>query len=208
MSAGKSDLEMAAPLKIMLVDDQAPRAALLAQALSDQGFAVVARLASAQGLLDGVRRHAPDVIIIDIDSPDRDTLDTMALLNRDAPHPVVMFTADGDSGTIQRAVQAGVSAYVAGSLQAGRVKPIIDVAIARFREYQALRNELEVTRHQLAERQRIDQAKTLLMKSRGLSEEQAYKAMRKMAMDRGQRLGEVAANILAVLNMLEGSGDA
>lgn len=196
--------QVATALAVMLVDDQAPRAALLAQALTDQGFVVVARLSSAQGLVEAVGRHQPDVIIIDVDSPDRDTLDTMAVLHRDAPRPVVMFTADGDSATIHRAVSAGVSAYVADGLQTARVRPIIDVAIARFREYQALRNELEATRTQLVERKRIDQAKAVLIKTRGMSEEQAYHAMRRMAMDRGQRLGEVAANILAVMNLLEG----
>jgi len=194
------------PLAVMLVDDQAPRAALLEQALRDQNFVVVARLASAEGLVEAVKRHQPDVIIIDIDSPDRDTLDTMAVLHRDSPRPVVMFTADGDSNTIHRAVNAGVSAYVADGLQMSRVRPIIDVAIARFREYQALRDELEVTRNQLADRKRIDQAKAILMKTRGMNEDQAYHAMRKMAMDRGQRLGEVAANIIAVLSLLEGDG--
>jgi len=103
-------------------------------------------------------------------------------------------------------VNAGVSAYVADGLQMARVRPIIDVAIARFREYQALRDELEVTRNQLADRKRIDQAKAMLMKSRGMNEDQAYRAMRKMAMDRGQRIGEVAANIIAVLGLLEGDG--
>ncbi len=191
-------------LSVMLVDDQAPRMALLEQALSDQGFRVVAKLLSAAGLIAAVRSHEPDVIIIDIDSPDRDTLDAMASLHRDAPRPVVMFTADGDSSTIERAVQAGVSAYVAGGVKADRVRPIVDVAIARFREYHALRSELEATRHQLADRKRIDQAKLMLMKSRGLSEEEAYKALRKLAMDRGQRLGEVATNVLAVLQLLEG----
>ncbi len=191
-----------AALSVMLVDDQAPRMALLEQALSDQGCRVVAKLLSANGLIAAVREHEPDVIIIDIDSPDRDTLDTMASLHRDAPRP------DGDSSTIERAVQAGVSAYVAGGVNAKRVRPIVDVAIARFREYHALRSELEATRHQLADRKRIDQAKLMLMKSRGLSEEEAYKALRKLAMDRGQRLGEVAANVLAVLQLLEGkSGD-
>ena len=189
-------------LNVMLVDDQPARAALLEQALRDHQFTVIARLSSAAGLADQVARLEPDIIIIDIESPDRDTLENMAILHRDNPRPVVMFAEEGDSGTIERAVRAGVSAYVVDGLNLSRVKPIVDVAIARFREFQALRQELQETRTQLADRKQIDRAKGLLMKHRGLDEQQAYQAMRKMAMDRGQRLGEVASNIIAVLELL------
>jgi len=190
----------------MLVDDQPARAALLEQALRDNNYTVIARLSSAAGLAFEVARLGPDVIIIDTESPDRDTLENMALLNRDNPRPVVMFAAQGDSSAIERALRAGVSAYVVDGLNPNRVKAIVDVAIARFREYQALRRELEETRTQLADRKLIDRAKGLLMKQRGLDEAQAYKAMRKMAMDRGQRLAEVAGNIIAVLELLESPG--
>jgi two-component system, response regulator / RNA-binding antiterminator len=187
----------------MLVDDQPARAALLEQALRDHSYTVIERLSTAAGLAEQVARLEPDVIIIDIESPDRDTLENMAVLNRDNPHPVVMFAAEGDTGAIERAVRAGVSAYVVDGLNPARVKTIVDVAIARFREYQALRRELQETRTQLADRKQIDRAKGLLMKHRGMDEEQAYHAMRKMAMDRGQRLAEVASNIIAVLELLE-----
>jgi response regulator NasT len=114
-----------------------------------------------------------------------------------------MFAAEGDTGAIERAVRAGVSAYIVDGLNPARVKPILDVAVARFREYHALRRELEETRTQLADRKQIDRAKGLLMKHRDMDEQQAYHAMRKMAMDRGQRLAEVANNIIAVLELLE-----
>ena len=189
-------------LKVMLVDDQPARAALLEQALRDNHFSVIARLSSAAGLAEQVEKLQPDIIIIDIESPDRDTLENMAILHRDNPRPVVMFAEEGDSGTIERAVRAGVSAYVVDGLNPSRVKPIVDVAIARFREFQALRQELQETRSQLADRKQIDRAKGLLMKQRGLDEQEAYAAMRKMAMDRGQKIGEVANNIIAVLELL------
>ena len=189
-------------LKVMLVDDQPARAALLEQALRDNQFSVIARLSSAAGLAEQVEKLQPDIIIIDIESPDRDTLENMAILHRDNPRPVVMFAEEGDSGTIERAVRAGVSAYVVDGLNPSRVKPIVDVAIARFREFQALRQELQETRSQLADRKQIDRAKGLLMKQRGLDEQEAYAAMRKMAMDRGQKIGEVANNIIAVLELL------
>ncbi len=192
------------PLTVMLVDDQPARAALLEQALTDHNFTVIARLSSAAGLAAQVAALQPDVIVIDLDSPDRDTLEHMALVHRDNPRPVVMFADEGSTETIERAVRAGVSAYVVDGLNPARVKPIVDVAIARFREYHALRCELEETRTQLADRKTIERAKGFLMKQRGMSEQEAYAAMRKMAMDRGQRLPEVAANIIAVFELLDG----
>lgn len=192
-------------LTVMLVDDQPARAALLEQALLDHDYKVIARLSSAAGLAEQVARLEPDVIIIDIESPDRDTLEHMSTLHRDNPRPVVMFAEEGeDTDSIERAMRAGVSAYVVDGLNPARVKTIVDVAVARFREFQALRRELEETRTQLADRKQIDRAKGLLMKQRGLDEQQAYHAMRKMAMDRGQRLAEVAANIIAVFDLLDG----
>ncbi|MDB6059961.1 MAG: chemotaxis protein CheY [Verrucomicrobiaceae bacterium] len=190
-------------LTVMLVDDQPARAALLEQALLDHSYKVIARLSSAEGLAGQVARLQPDVIIIDIESPDRDTLEHMTSLHRDNPRPVVMFSEEGDTKAIERAMRAGVSAYIVDGLNPARVKTIVDVAVARFREYQALRRELEETRTQLADRKQIDRAKGLLMKQRGLDEQQAYNAMRKMAMDRGQRLAEVAGNIIAVFELLD-----
>ncbi len=191
------------PLRVMLVDEQPARAALLEQALGDDGYEVVARLASAQDLAAAVGRFAPDIIVIDIESPDRDTLENMAVLHRDNPHPVVMFAERDEPKSIERALQAGVSAYVVAGLDPARVKGIVEVAIARFREFQALRLELEQTRSKLAGRTVVDRAKALLMQHRRLSEEAAYQAMRRVAMDRGQRLPDVARNIISILGLLE-----
>jgi response regulator NasT len=190
------------PARVMLVDDTPTRSALLEQALLDQGYLVVCRLESAQGLIKNVEIHQPDIIIMDLESPDRDTLENMTILNQHNPKPVIMFSGEGDSAIISQAVQAGVSAYVVDGLNPNRVKAILDVAIARFREYQALRKELKNTRDQLADRKVIDKAKGLLMKAKDLDEEQAYHAMRKMAMDQSKPLVEVAHNILSVLELL------
>ena len=188
-------------LKIMLVDDQPARAAILEQALTDAGCTVVARLSSAQGLMKRVEEHQPDAIIIDIESPDRDMLEHMSVLNQHNPKPVIMFSDEDDSSTIEKAIRAGVSAYIVDGLNPKRVKSIMDVAVARFREFQALRGELEKTKNQLADRKLLDEAKSLLMKHKNLSEEEAYHAMRKMAMDRGQRMVDVAKNIISVMNL-------
>jgi response regulator NasT len=190
------------PASVMLVDDTPTRSAILEQALLDQGFSVVCRLASAQGLIKNVEIHQPDIIIMDLESPDRDTLENMTVLNQHNPKPVIMFSDEGDSQVISQAVQAGVSAYIVDGLNPHRVKPILDVAIARFREYQALRKELQQTQNQLADRKVIDKAKGLLMKTKGLDEEQAYHAMRKMAMDQSKPLVDIAKNILSVMELL------
>jgi len=189
--------------RVMLVDDQPARAAILERALTDAGYLVIARLPSAAGLLAQVGQLNPDVIIVDMDSPDRDTLEHMALLQRDFPRPVVMFAGSEDEDAMARAIHAGVSAYVVDGLQPNRVKAIVNVAIARFREYQALRDELEKTRGQLADRPVIEKAKGLLMSRRQLTEEQAYRMLRRTAMDRGQRLVEVAKNLIAFSDLLE-----
>lgn len=190
------------PARVMLVDDTPTRSAILEQALLDQGLIVVCRLESAQGLIKNVEIHQPDIIIMDLESPDRDTLENMTVLNQHNPKPVIMFSEEGDSQVISQAIQAGVSAYIVDGLNPHRVKPILDVAIARFREYQALRKELKQTRDQLADRKIIDKAKGLLMKTKGLDEEQAYHAMRKMAMDQSKPLVDIAQNILSVMELL------
>ena len=186
----------------MLVDDTPARAAMLEQALTDCGFQVICRMASAQGLMKQVAEHQPDVVIVDIESPDRDMLEHMTVLNQHLPKPVIMFAEQGDSNTIDRAIRAGVSAYVVDGLNPERVRSIVDVAVARYREFQALRNELQQTRTRLADRQVIDKAKALLIQHRQMDEDEAYHAMRKLAMDRSQKLVDVANDIVSVLGLL------
>jgi len=128
-------------------------------------------------------------------------LEHMSVLNQHNPKPVIMFSDEDDSSTIEKAIRAGVSAYIVDGLNPKRVKSIMDVAVARFREFQALRGELEKTKNQLADRKLLDEAKSLLMKHKNLNEEEAYHAMRKMAMDRGQRMVDVAKNIISVMNL-------
>ena len=193
---------MSNTLRILLIDDLHSRAAILEQALSDAGHSIIARLGSTLDLPQQVHKLQPDVVIIELDSPDRDTLENMSIVTRDNPRPIILFSAQDDSDTIQHAVRAGVSAYVVDGLSAKRVRPIIDVAVARFREFQAMRQELEKTRDQLSERKLVERAKGLLMKQRGFDEDEAYNAMRKMAMERNQRLVQVAQNVIDIFEML------
>lgn len=189
-------------VEVMLIDAHSGRSAILEQALSDAGYRITVRTAGTDRLLQQVRETRPDVILIDIDLPDRDTLEQLREIGQDQPRPIVMFAERSDPETTAAALRAGVSAYVVDDLNPRRLKPIMDVAIARFREYQALRRELEETRNRLAERKVIEKAKGLLMVQRNLNEEEAYQTLRKLAMDRNQRIGEVARTVVSLLELL------
>ncbi len=188
--------------RVMLIDLNPGRAALLEQALRDNGCDVVARLSTHEDLLVRLDEVRPDVIIIDMESPDRDTLESLRSISRDQPRPIVMFAEKSDSGTIEEAVRAGVSAYVVDGMSGSRMRPIIDVAIARFREYQALRQELEETKTKLADRKDVDKAKGILMQRKGIGEDEAYSALRKMAMDRNIKIGDAARTLIAAAELL------
>lgn len=189
-------------LKILLIDELQQRAADICAGLVLAGHQVAAVLSSSANLADEVARIKPDVILIETDAPSRDTLEHLALMERDAPRPVVMFARDRDTGTIKQAIRAGVAAYVVDGLEASRLQPIIDVALARFEQHQALKNELAEATQKLSDRKLIDRAKGILMKSRGLDEEAAYAALRKLAMDRGKPLGAVARDVVDLARLL------
>jgi len=173
---------------------------MVRDALECEGYRVIGQRPSAEGLTAAVARHDPDVVIIDMDSPDRDTLDNMTVLTQHAPRPIVFFAGqDSERDTIQAAVKAGVSAYIVDGLTAHRVRPVVDVAIARFNEFQSLRRELDQTRSALQERKHIEKAKGLLMKHHGCDEEQAYATLRKLAMDRSKKLADVAEDVITIL---------
>jgi response regulator NasT len=189
-------------MRVLLVDDNAERAELLKSALHESGYTVSLHVGAMAQLLAQVRAVEPDVIIIDRDSPDRDTLEHVCMVTRDQPRPIVMFADDGDRAAIRAAVDAGVSAYVVGGLSAERIRPIVDVAMARFEQFQAMRRELDQTRTNLAERKQIERAKGIVMKSRGVSEEEAYGLLRKLAMERNQRIAQVSENVIAMAELL------
>jgi response regulator NasT len=185
-------------LKIMLVDQHPGRSAILEQALSDAGHRVVARVEPGRNLAREVQDSQPDIIIIDMEAPGRDTLEQMREIGRDQPKPIILFSNKRDGDYIRQAVQAGVSAYVVDGLSRERIMPIVEVAMARFREFEALRSELQETRNQLADRKVIDKAKGVLMQRKGLTEDAAYQLLRKAAMDRNMRVVEVARTLLAL----------
>lgn len=189
-------------LSVLLVDDDPMRAAIVEPALREAGYEVVTVVDSAAAMLAQVRARRPDVIIIDRDSPDRDTLEHVCMITRDDPRPIVMFTQDQDRTLMRAALEAGVSAYVVDGLSVERVRPIVEVALARFEQWQTLRRELDQAQTNLAERKLIERAKGIVMKQRGCTEEEAYAMLRKLAMSRNQRLAQVAESVIAMAELL------
>lgn len=189
-------------MKVMLVDEQSDRAALLKQALKDAGYEVVSTVNNGKDLFKEVQTAAVDVILIDMSSPDRDTLEHLSAIHREQPKPVVMFADDDDSQIIQAAVKAGVSAYVVDGFNGNRLNSIMQVAIARFREYQAMREELQGVKLKLAERKVIEKAKGLLMQRKGMDEEAAYQALRKLAMDKNKKIADIAEQLVSAAEFL------
>lgn len=189
-------------LRVLIIGSSLERTALFEQALGDSGYKAVGRFASSDGLAGRVAALKPDVIVIDIVSPDPVTLENIRLVMQDDPRPIVMFAEQDDSASIQSAVRAGVGDYVVDGLGRKRIRPVMELAVARFREFQALRNELAEARNRLAERKHIDRAKGLLIEKYKMTEEEAYAALRKMAMNRNQRIAEVSLNVIAMMETL------
>jgi response regulator NasT len=153
-------------------------------------------------LLKAVENHRPDVVVVDVPAPSRAVLEQLALVDRHAPRPVVMFTADGDERLIQAAVEAGVSAHIVNGRAPARLRPIIQVAQARFARQSQLRQQLQEAQQKLQERTLIEQAKGLLMEKRGMSEADAHAALRQQAMRQNLKLAEVARRVLALAELL------
>ena len=191
------------PLRIFLLDDNPDRTAAVSAGLTDAGCVIVGRATSSADLVHQVRQSRADVVVCDLDNPSRDTIESMQVLNRDEPRPVVMFVDRSDPESIAAAMKAGVAAYVIEGMVPSRVKAVIDVAIARFQAHEALKAELLEVRSALAERKLIERAKGILMQSRRLSEEQAYATLRRLAMDQGKRLSDVADSVITLSKMLQ-----
>lgn len=188
-------------LRVLLVNDTDKPIAALEQALAQAGYEVLPPVPAA-GLLRTVQAQAPDVVILDVDSPSRDTLEQLAMLDRHAPRPVVMFSADGDARLIREAVAAGVAAYVVDGLAPSRLAPVLQVALARFERQSHVRQRVDELEQKLLDRKDIDRAKGLLMDRRGMSETEAYAALRQQAMKQGLKLADVARRILAMADLL------
>jgi response regulator NasT len=189
-------------LSVLLVDDGAHRVRLIRDELTRQGHVVVGVIDSALAIHDCVLRLVPDVVIVDSESPSRDTLEHLAVMSSSHPRPVVVFSEDASQAPMRQALEAGVSAYVIAGLHPQRLAPILQVAIARFEQDRTLRQQLDTAQSQLSDRKLIERAKGILMDEIGLSEEQAHRHLRKLAMDRGQRLVQVAVRVIESRDLL------
>jgi two-component system, response regulator / RNA-binding antiterminator len=190
---------MSSELSILLIDENVERANDVTNALEQSRYRVRHLASPSVALLKEVDAWQPDIIVIDIESPSRDMLESLHTMSAFAPKPVVMFSESEDEEMINLSVKSGVSAYVVGDPDSARIRPILDAAVARFNEYQRLKDELSQTKSELEARKLVDQAKRLLMDVKGISENEAFHSMRKTAMDSGQKMEDVARTVISMM---------
>jgi response regulator NasT len=188
--------------KIAIVDESPIRAAILEEGLREAGYTDVVRFGEMQHLLSRLYALDPDVIVIDLENPSRDILEQMFQLSRAVRRPIAMFVDQSDAASIQASVDAGVSAYIVNGLKKERLKPILDLCISRFNAFARLQDELDRTKSALEDRKVVDRAKGILMKLKGLTEEEAYVLLRTTAMREKKNIGEIAQSILTASELL------
>ncbi len=190
------------PLSILIIDENRLRAAVIEDGLRDAGYANLTVVHDVVGIARRIAETAPDVIVIDLENPNRDMLESMFQLSRAVRRPIAMFVDRSDQASIEAAVDAGVSAYVVDGLKRERVRPIVDMAISRFNAFARMTRELEEARSQLESRKLIDRAKGILMTTRGLSESDAYALLRKTAMNQNRKISEIAESLIMAAGLL------
>ena len=189
--------------KIVIVDESPIRAAILQEGLREAGYTEVVQVNEMQSLMARISALDPDIIVIDLENPSRDSLEQMFQVSRAVRRPIAMFVDQSDSSMIQASVDAGVSAYIVDGLKKERIKPILDLCVSRFNAFAKLQDELDRTKNALEERKVIDRAKGILMKLKGLTEEEAYVLMRSTAMREKKKIGEIAQSILTASELLK-----
>ncbi|PIB25171.1 two-component system response regulator [Amylibacter kogurei] len=193
---------MTEPLHIVVIDPDKERAFLIVDGLRETMDYKISVIGETLGLARKLRDLEPDIILIDLEDPSRDSFEQVITALGPSERPVAMFVDQTDDKMMRAAIDAGVSAYVVNGLRKDRIKPVLETAIARFHSFGRMKAELEATKTALAERKTIDRAKGLLMKARGLSEEEAYAVLRKTAMDQGRRVSEVADGLVTAAGLL------
>ena len=193
---------MTAPLSVVIVEEDRDRALLIVDSLRAAGDFEIHVVAERTSLARQIQTRNPDVVLVDIASPSRDMIEELTLASSPLERPVAMFVGESDGTLIRAAIEAGVSAYVVDGLRSERIKPVLDAAIARFRMFQRMRTELEATKRALEERKVIDRAKGLLMKARGITEDEAYALLRKTAMSQGRKIADVAEALVTAAGLL------
>jgi len=193
---------MPRPLSIIIVEPDRDRALLIVDSLRAAGDFDIQVIAEPTSLARQIQARQPDVVLIDIENPSRDMLEELALASGPQERPVMMFVDRSPEGLSSAAIEAGVSAYVVDGMQPQRIKPVLDAAITRFRMFQRMRTELAETKRALEERKVIDRAKGMLMKAKGIGEDEAYALLRKTAMDQGKRVADVAQALVTAAGLL------
>lgn len=193
-------------MRIAIVDVSAARAAVIEEGLRDAGLSDIVVLTERKGMAASLDRLAPEVVLIDLANPSRDLLEESFVMSRALARPIAMFVDSSDEATTEAAIDAGVSAYVVDGLRRERIKPILDLAVKRFNAFSRLQAELHEARTELAERKLVDKAKILLMKSRAMSEPDAYALLRRTAMNQNRRIVDVADALVTASALLEGAG--
>jgi len=189
-------------LRVLIVDQNLVRASVLEDGLREAGYRDLIVVRDMQNLLRRIVDEEPDVILIDLENPNRDVLEQMFQVSRVVRKPVAMFVDRSDRGMIDAAIEAGVGAYVVDGLRKERVQAIVDTTISRFKAFEKLRVELDETRQQLADRKLIDRAKGILMKQRGIDEAAAYDLLRRAAMEANLRMAQVAQSVITAAGLL------
>lgn len=194
------------PLRILVIDANRIRASIIEEGLRESGVADVRTLFEVDQAMRQIVDVDPDVVFIDLENPSRDELEHMFQVSRAIRRPVAMFVDSSDRTSTERAIEAGVSAYIVDGLKKERVKTILDMAVSRFNAFNRLQQELEAAQSQLADRKRIDQAKAILMKTRGLTEPEAYALLRSTAMNQNRRVADIAESLIVAAGMLDRDG--
>src|SRR4051812_4429899 len=194
-------------LTILVIDENTIRASIIEEGLREAGHARVTVIHEVQGVARIIDTLRPDVIIIDIENPNRDMMEHLFQLTRTVGRPIAMFVDRSDTASIEAAVDAGVSAYIVDGLKKERVKPILDMAVSRFNAFSRLQRELEEARGEIENRKLIERAKGILMTSRGLSEEAAYALLRKTAMNQNRKIAEIAQSLVMTAALLGSGGE-
>ena len=190
-------------LKIVIVDESPIRSLILEEGLRDAGFTQVKRISEMHNLLKHIYASDPDVILIDLENPSRDTLEQMFQVSRAVRRPIAMFVDQSDTASIQASVDAGVSAYIVDGLKKERIKSILDLCVSRFNAFSKLQDDLEQAKSDLEERKTIERAKGILMKAKKLSEEDAYKMLRGAAMRENKKIIEIARSVITAAEMFK-----
>jgi response regulator NasT len=189
--------------KIVIVDESPIRAAILEEGLREAGYVDVQHIRDMHNLLARIYALDPDVILIDLENPSRDILEQMFQVSRAVRRPVAMFVDQSDSESARASVDAGVSSYIVDGLKKERIKPILDLCISRFNAFSKLQDELERTKSALEDRKTIDRAKGIVMKLKGLTEEEAYVLLRSTAMREKKKIGDIAQSIITAAELLK-----